>query len=731
MGVMTKMRSAMPVVIIGAVVMFVALIVLEWGMDISGMNRGRVSSSEKLGSVNGKDISYKDFEAEVTSQKEQQQQQQQNPEAPDDEKDAQLRDFVWDHFVTNALMTGTLQKLDVDVTDDEVRDILIDDPPSYLRKQFTDSLNNFDLAAYQNVISQIANYQGTGQTDQEKRMDTMYKSLLQIEDGVRMGRQQEKFQSIISATVLITEAEIQQKFYLDNARADIAYVAFDEASIPNELVAVSDDEMKAYYDKHPEEFVQAPSRKIKYTFMFLMASMSDSMSVIKKLQTLVDSLHSGQDTARHNAAFQQYMTRYNELETQNDAFLKLKDMDLGKAVQLLSTPVGGYSGLVGAADGFHVYQVVEDRQGEDPHVRYQQIVLPYGFNKDSVKTVALQMIDKLNDHKASDYDQTTFTFETVAGRASFDHASAVRGGDMGYAGKGGLPKPLEDVLFSAPIGKVVGPVATDAGYVVLRVNERNNREVRVKDLKMTVHISSQTRQISEHQGQDLRDRVAKGENFDSTAAHLKLRVFESQMLQRNTPFLGSLQFTQWVFNGKQGDVSEPKKLRGNSVVLFITEVRQKGVKPFDEVKSAIKQKITHQKKLDNLSSKAQALVSVLRGDSLEHASRLDTNLHVQFGSGITPKGDLPGGGADYAIGAAVFGLQNTNQMSDPVRGNRGVYVVQLRQKALPSDSMYVLQKEVIRNTLQQQRKSGIFQSWIDKLKETGKIEDNREKFFRN
>jgi peptidyl-prolyl cis-trans isomerase D len=680
MGVMTRMRSAMPVVVIGAAVMFILLIVLEWGMNISDRNRGRVSATEKIGVVNGADLAYKDFESDYNKELEAQKQQQ---PTLSEETELQVRDGVWQRFVSSTLVKHLLNQLDLEVTDEQVRDVLVENPPSYLRRQFTDSLGNFDLGSYQNVISNIANYQpGGANSEQDLKMDTMREALFNIEDNVRQERVANLFQSVIGSSVLVTEEDVRRKFNNDNSRADAAYFLLDESRVPNEGVVVNDEDVKLYYDKNAMEFMQKPVRMVRAAFFYLLPSISDSLSVTRKFQTLVDSVGATRDTAHRSALFAQFSSRYNEATAPNEAFMKFKDMSPGKAVALLGVPVGGVSGIDAEQDGYHVYRVAEERPGDVEYARFSEVMIP--GNSDSTVRV-LQNIKSTLETRAD------ATFEEAAQRFSKD-ASASRGGDAGYAARGTLPASLDEAIFKAPLGTVVGPIVTESGCYLVKVVARGNREVRVQDILMTVHTSSQTRQTLEHKAQEFRDRIVRGENMDTVGAKLQIRVFESPQLMINTPFLGSMDFTNWAFTAKKGEVSELKKVRGNVVVMQLSDVREKGVKPFEEVKPTIRQKLVRRKKYDNLEARARSLSSALRGDSLEHARIFDTSVTVQYVQGVPPMGQVQGLGQEPAFNAALYSLQNVGQISDPARGQRGVYIVQLRSKAVPSDSMYALQQ---------------------------------------
>ena len=47
-----------------------------------------------------------------------------------------------------------------------------------------------------------------------------------------------------------------------------------------------------------------------------------------------------------------------------------------------------------------------------------------------------------------------------------------RGGDLGFFGKGDMPKEFEDVVFSLPPGKISDVIKTVYGYHIFRVEEK-------------------------------------------------------------------------------------------------------------------------------------------------------------------------------------------------------------------------------------------------------------------
>ena len=52
--------------------------------------------------------------------------------------------------------------------------------------------------------------------------------------------------------------------------------------------------------------------------------------------------------------------------------------------------------------------------------------------------------------------------------------SGRRGGDLGEFGPGMMVKEFDEVVFSAPVGEVQGPVKTQFGYHLLEVTSRSD-----------------------------------------------------------------------------------------------------------------------------------------------------------------------------------------------------------------------------------------------------------------
>ena len=127
---LAQMRSAtfIKAMMIIVAVAFVGLMVFEWGADFS--SRGFAAIGDNVGSVNGWDISVKQFEAEIRNDLEQA--KAQGNEDPDV---SQVISQTWERVVTQTLFGQQIDKYGITVSDSEVNHINRTQPAEWIQQQ--------------------------------------------------------------------------------------------------------------------------------------------------------------------------------------------------------------------------------------------------------------------------------------------------------------------------------------------------------------------------------------------------------------------------------------------------------------------------------------------------------------------------------------------------------------------------------------------------------------------
>jgi foldase protein PrsA len=102
------------------------------------------------------------------------------------------------------------------------------------------------------------------------------------------------------------------------------------------------------------------------------------------------------------------------------------------------------------------------------------------------------------------------SWKTVTQKYSIDQASKAQGGKLSGVAKGQQEKALDDAIFKADKGKLVGPVKTQFGYYILEVNKvTESKQQSLEDSKASIKqilTSDNQRKALDKFGKDYRKR---------------------------------------------------------------------------------------------------------------------------------------------------------------------------------------------------------------------------------
>ena len=289
MPIMTRMRDSMPYVLFGLLIAFLLMIIFEWGMDYLGIKGGH---SEVVGKVNGEKITYKQFTDVLNAVTENQ--KNQTKADLDENQLKQARDQAWQTIVTQQLVEEQIRKLGITVTDDELRDwVRGDNPPEDLKRNFIDSTGQFRKDIFDRFLNNpnefIRDPQGA-----DPNYGTRW--LADYEKSLRQRRSQEKLQSLVLASVRVSEGDVRSRFTDQRIQYDVLYALFDANQlVKDEDVQVTDADLKAYYDDNLDQYKVDASRSLKYVQFIERASSADSTAVRDDIADKATKARNGTD----------------------------------------------------------------------------------------------------------------------------------------------------------------------------------------------------------------------------------------------------------------------------------------------------------------------------------------------------------------------------------------------------------------------------------------------------
>lgn len=696
MAIMTKMRDNMPVILIGLVVVFIITIVFEWGMDYLGMSR----VSDTVGIIEGRKVSYQEFSDLVRQQAEQY--KQQTKQDPDEQLMRQIRDQVWNSLVTQALLDRETKRMDVTVTDQEIIDwVRGENPPEFLVQQFRDSTGQFRRDAYESALN-----------------DPRNKDIwIQVETALRQQRLAEKVQSIVFSSLRVTEGEMLDRFVDQNVKADLQYAVIDpNAFVTDEQVSVTDEDLRREYAESADEFKMPASRKLKYVLFSDQPSARDSQDVQEQLKAILNQAKSGID-------FTELQQNYAETSPA-PAFFKHGELTPEKEDALFSAKVGELVGPVSDNEGFHLFKVLEERKGNETFVKARHILLNAATpeQEKSAMTLANELIARAK--RGED-------FSALARQYSTEPGASVSGGELGWFGKGRMVKPFEDAAFAGRPGQVLGPVKTQFGVHVVKVDARDNRELKVAAVSVPLKASARTKDEAFQRAQDFAYVARKG-SFEQEAQSLGLNVQETPDFQKGAmvPGIGLFEpINKFAFRSDVGDISDAYQAANGYAVVKLVESKKEGVRPFDDVKESLRPRVLRKKKMAQAKAVAQEKYASVgeNGDIASLAS--DPKVAVRNTGEFSVGGFVPTLGREFAvIGAVKRGAVGRNL--GPIEGQRGWYIVRILNRTAVDTAAYAAQKSMLAAQVMQEKKQQVLNQWFERLKESADIEDNRDTFFR-
>ena len=131
-----------------------------------------------------------------------------------------------------------------------------------------------------------------------------------------------------------------------------------------------------------------------------------------------------------------------------------------------TTPVGEVTNVFRSPYGLHIALVEEERPFEEVHAAHIMKMMPRG-GEGTTAMDAKKQVDSLYQVVLAGAD-----FAEVATANSDDKGSAMRGGDLGWFGRGMMVQPFENITFDMTPGEISEPFPTRFGWHFVKLYDK-------------------------------------------------------------------------------------------------------------------------------------------------------------------------------------------------------------------------------------------------------------------
>jgi peptidyl-prolyl cis-trans isomerase D len=247
------------------------------------------------------------------------------------------------------------------------------------------------------------------------------------------------------------------------------------------------------------------------------------------------------------------------------------------------------------------------------------IAVPAGAG-DEARAKAREQAEDL----ASRAKQDPARFAELAKANSQDPGSAANGGDLGSFRRGVMVKPFDEAVFAMDQGEVRGPVESEFGYHIIKLNAIKPTTVPTFDqvrgeVLQAVRKQRAARRMAEAAENFLNLVYEQSDSLKPAADALGLAVQSSGWITRtgeNAPFPVNPRLLDALFADsavKDKRNTEAIEVAPNTLVSArVTDYRPASRKPFDEVKRQIVARIKREEAAALAAKEGQALLEKLR-----------------------------------------------------------------------------------------------------------------------
>lgn len=686
------------VVIIGlAIVAFLLGDVIRFGTPFWA------SHQNEVGNIDGESISYTDFNNQVEQSINNMRQQMGGNMSP--QMTSYAVEDAWNQNLRRLLLDKELERIGLGVGKNELQDMVTGKNPSPMIAQNFGNPQTGEIDRNQlnqflaNVAKEPAN----------SELSRQWGTFL---EAMRDNRLQQKYNNLVQNSVYVTSLEATEDYNQRNKIANFSYVLLDYASIPDKDIKLTDADYQNYYNEHKAAFKnQMETRSFDYVVFNAQPTAQDTALAKETITKLTEELAKSTNDSLFAVS--------NSEQKRPVSYIKKGTLSPALDSLVFSAAKGSTVGPVYSNGVYESAKILDVRNSPDSVTARHILLNPAtegGVDKamakaDSIKNLIL---------KGGNFAALAVEFGTDGTKDN--------GGELGTFARGSMIPAFENAVFDAKPGDVF-VLNTQYGVHIIKVDAQKgmSKVVKAAIIDKSVSSSNETLRAAYSKASDFFGK-ANSQNFAEEAKKAGLTVEHADNITPMQGYLPNLEtpreVIKWAFKAEKGELTDKVyELDNQYVIAKLTNIRPKGQLSLEDVKKEIEPAVLNKVKATKLAQKLN--------DALQGAKSID---QIAQKVGKTPKAEqnivfanpiLPGVAQENKVVGTVFGLQ-PKQLSKPIEGNQGVYVVQVTDFVNPPALDKVdQQKQQVRQQLRQRASNQSFQALLDKAD----IKDNRVRFY--
>ena len=630
---------------------------------------------------------------------------------------ASVKDQVWQSYVNNKLIAEQAEELGLTVTDAEIQSIIDEGThPMLMNTPFRNPQTGaFDKDMLKKFLVDYSNLSTSQMPAQYvEYYQTMGNFWNFVEKTLRQSTLAEKYQNLISKSLISNPVAAEDAFKARTEQSDLLMAAVPYSAVNDSLVKVSDDEIKALYKERKEQFKQlAETRNIRFVDVQVLPSDADRKAVLDEVTEYSEQLNNT------TADFGTFVRSTGSSVAYSDIPVKKSVLPSDVVARLDSIGMNEVFGpyYSQADDSYNAFKIIAKVNAPDS-IQFRQIQV-YADTEEKTKTLTDSIYDAIKG--GASFEETAKVYGQT-GEATWVSASSWEGGQLNSENE-----TFIKTLISQPVNEIAKLNIGQANVILQVMNKKSMQEkYKVAVIKRNVEFSNDTYNEAYNKFSQFVAQSTTIDELEKNAEEYGYTVIPRTDFSSSEHYVGGVPSTKevirWIFGAKEGEVSPLYECGNNDhiMVVALDRINPVGYRNINSVADMLRSEIRRDKKAELIMADMKACTSIDQAKAIKNAVS-DTVKHVTFSA---PAYISMTRGSEPVIGA-VASKTAVNATSAAVKGNAGVYMVQVLSKDNGSEKLDVKSEETTLTNMY----ARFATQFINDLYQKAEVVDNRYLYF--
>ena len=629
-----------------------------------------------------------------------------------------VKDQVWQSYVNNKLIAEQAEKLGLKVTDAEIQSIIDQGThPLLMQTPFRNPQTGmFDKDMLKKFLVDYANLNASQMPAQYVEYYQKMGAFWQfVEKTLAQSTLAEKYQNLVTKSLISNPVAAEDAFNSRTEQSDLLLAGVPYSSINDSTVQVSDSEIKDRYNEKKEQFKQlVETRDIRYIDVKVVPSDADRKAVEKEVTEYSNQL------ASTTADFGTFVRSTGSSVNYSDVPVSKSVFPADVASRLDSTNVNEVYGPYynQTDDSFNAFKLLAKVSSPDS-IQFRQIQV-YADTEEKKKTLADSIYNALKG--GADFAAVAKIYGQT-GEATWVNAQSWEGSELDADNS-----KFINTLLNQPVNELANLNMGQANLILQVMNKKSMQtKYKVAVVKRGVEFSKETYNAAYNKFSQF---VAQNTTIDSMVKNAEesgYTLMPRTDLSSAEHYVGGVRSTRealkWIFAAKPGEVSPLYECGENDhlMVVALDKIHEAGYRDINSVAEMLRAEIRRDKKAEKIMEEMKKYNSIAQVKGMKDAVS-DSVKHVTFSA---PAYISVTRSSEPVIGA-VAAKTAANKVSAPIKGNGGVYMIQVYAKEKGSEKFDAKQEET---TLTNMAVRIAGNQLINDLYQKAKVVDQRYLFF--